>query len=127
MLTSLLSFKKKKKNLGHSLSLSNLNVHYSSSSFPYNLSKLHHTAAKIIFLTSEFPRVGEDLERERERERERSSYKILILPSATLTLELETMFMANLLLSQSQTWLWSSHGKVNALMLTWINSPHAVM
>ena len=84
MLTSLLSFKKKKKKIGHSLSLSNLNVHYSSSSFPYNLSKLHHTAAKIIFLTSEFPRVGEDLERERERERERE--KEIILQDLDITI-----------------------------------------
>ena len=61
------------------MSLSILNIHYSSPSFPHNLSKLHHSTADIIFLTGKFPRVREDLERERERERETSSYKILIL------------------------------------------------
>ena len=70
MLTSLLScyLIKKKKKPSNSLSLSNLNIHYSPSSFPHNLSKLHYTTANIIFLTGEFPRVGEDLEREREIE-----------------------------------------------------------
>ena len=95
------------------MSLSILNIHYSSPSFPHNLSKLHHSTADIIFLTGKFPRVREDLERERERERD------IILQDLDMTIRHTDARVGD----NYKPWLWSSHGAEATLthhVLAWI-------